>query len=142
MQGFLFTYGLIGMEPITLSDALEALNSARADLSALEALSTEHKATLEALADSKRDNGAMVLAIENLQNEKVALQAQIEAFKAMEADANAKAVEIVAAIGVEPVAIITEPVDPKQTLQERLNGISDSRERGRIRKAYTDSLNN
>lgn len=129
------------MEPATLSDALEALASARADLSALEALSIEHKASLEALAEAKRDNSALVLAVENLQNEKVALEASIEALKAAEADANAKAAEIVASLGVEPVAVVSETVPAKQSLAERLEGVTDPRERGRIRAEFLNSQN-
>jgi len=129
------------MEPTTLSDALEALASARADLSALEALSNEHKVSLEALAESKRDNSTLVLAIENLQNEKAALEASLQAAKAAETDANAKAVEIVASLGVEPVAVIPEPVSAKQSLTERLEGVTDPRERGKIRAEFLNSQN-
>lgn len=129
------------MEPATLSDALEALSSARADLSALEALSNEHKASLEALAEAKRDNSALVLAVENLQNEKAALEASIEVLKAAETDANAKAVEIVASLGVEPVAVVSETTPANRSLAERLEGVTDPRERGKIRAEFLNSQN-
>jgi dihydroxyacetone kinase len=129
------------MEPATLSDALEALASARTDLSALEALSNEHHASLEALAEAKRDNSALVLAIENLQTEKAALEASLKAAKAAEADANAKAVEIVASLGIEPVAIVSEATPARQSLAERLEGVTDPRERGRIRQEFVNSQN-
>jgi dihydroxyacetone kinase len=129
------------MEPATLSDALEALASARTDLSALEALSNEHHASLEALAEAKRDNSALVLAIENLQTEKAALEASLKEAKAEEADANAKAVEIVASLGVEPVAIVSEATPARQSLAERLEGVTDPRERGRIRQEFVNSQN-
>jgi len=127
------------MEPTTLSDALEALASARADLSALDVLSNEHKASLEALAQAKCDNSTLVLAIANLQNEKAALEASLQAVKAAEADANAKAVEIVASLGVEPVAVVPETVSAKQSLAERLEGVTDPRERGKIRAEFLNS---
>lgn len=130
------------MEPATLSDALSALAAARTDLSALEALSNDHKTVVQALADAQRDNSALVLAVKSLQNEKTDLEASVEAFKKVEADANARAVEIVASIGIEPVVVVAEAVSATQTLAERLEGVTDPRARGQIRQDFLNSKNN
>jgi len=129
--------------PETLADALTALAQARVDASALDALTAEHNVTLAALAEANRNLAACGLAAEMSLAEITALKAEIENFKADEANANAKAVEIVAALGVEPVAVTTEAASPvtKKTLAERLEGVSDPVKRGQIRAEYLNSKN-
>jgi hypothetical protein len=142
--GLLLYAGRIGMDlPATLADALDALALARVDASALDALTAEHNVTIEALAEANRNLAASALSAEIALAEINALKAQIETFKANEANANAKAVEIVAALGVEPVALVAEEASPltKKTLAERLEGVTDPVKRGQIRSEYLTSKN-
>jgi len=129
--------------PETLADALTALAQARVDASALDALTAEHNTTLAALAEANRNLAACGLAAEISAAEIAALKAEIENFKINEANANAKAVEIVAALGIEPVALTTEAASPvsKKTLSERLEGVIDPVKRGLIRREYLNSQN-
>ena len=96
--------------PNTLAEALEALTAARVDAQALEALTAEHNATVNALATAQADLLAAVVAFEKLTNEHNELLAKVTA---AEADAAAKANAIVASLGVEPVAILAAEVAPK-----------------------------
>jgi hypothetical protein len=142
--GLLLYAGRICMDvPTTLADALDALALARVDVSALDALTAEHNVTLEALAEANRNLAASALSAEASKREINALKEQIENFKANEANANAKAVEIVAALGVEPVALVAEEASPltKKTLAERLEGVTDPVKRGQIRAEYLNSKN-
>ena len=127
--------------PETLSDALEALASARADLSALDALSAEHKTALAASAELSESLAALKVSYDALTAENASLLAQLGELKAREADANAKAVDIVAALGVAPVTVAIEPqaAAPK-TLSERLAGVTDPMARAKIRQEFLNSL--
>jgi seryl-tRNA synthetase len=129
--------------PQTLADALSALSAAKSDLVAFNELTAEHNASLEAFAKLKQDNAALQLAYETLAAEKAILSVEMEAAKAAEVNANAKAVEIVASIGVEPVAFVPEEASvTRKSLAERLEGVTDSRERGRIRTEFLNQINN
>jgi len=129
--------------PQTLADALSALNAAKSDVVAFNQLTAEHNAVLEAFTKLKQDNAALQLAYETLAAEKAILNVEMEAAKAAEVNANAKAVEIVASIGVEPVALVPEEASvTRKSLAERLEGITDSRERGRIRTEFLNQINN
>lgn len=129
--------------PQTLADALSALNAAKSDLVAFNELTAEHNASLELFAKLKQDNAALQLAYETLSAEKAILNVEMEAAKAAEVNANAKAVEIVASIGVEPVALVPEEASvTRKSLAERLEGVTNSRERGRIRTEFLNQINN
>jgi len=129
--------------PQTLADALSALNAAKSDVVAFNQLTAEHNAILEAFTKLKQDNAALQLAYETLSAEKAILSVEMEAAKTAEVNANAKAVEIVASIGVEPVALVPEEASvTRKSLAERLEGITDSRERGRIRTEFLNQINN
>jgi len=129
--------------PQTLADALSALNAAKSDVVAFNQLTAEHNAVLEAFTKLKQDNAALQLAYETLAAEKAILSVEMEAAKAAEVNANAKAVEIVASIGVEPVALVPEEASvTRKSLAERLEGVTNSRERGRIRTEFLNQINN
>jgi len=129
--------------PQTLADALSALNAAKSDVVAFNQLTAEHNAVLEAFTKLKQDNAALQLAYETLAAEKAILNVEMEAAKAAEVNANAKAVEIVASIGVEPVALVPEEASvTRKSLAERLEGVTNSRERGRIRTEFLNQINN
>ena len=126
--------------PNTLADALEALSTARADLSALDALNAEHKAAVELLEATKRDNAALVLAVASLESEREQLLSAVAALKATEADANQKAAEIVASLGVEPAAVVTSEVSsgPKtrQELEALCATLSNPLDRAKARNEF------
>jgi predicted nucleic acid-binding Zn-ribbon protein len=132
--------------PETLADALAALTKINADYAALETLATDASTQL---SEVKQQHAAVQMAYDALtkSNETLVaqvaeLQAKVNDLKTQEVDANAKAIEIVAALGVEPVAVVTETQNPtqKQTLAERLEGVTDPRKRGEIRAEFLNSL--
>jgi predicted nucleic acid-binding Zn-ribbon protein len=132
--------------PETLADALAALTKINADYAALETLATDAGTQLSEVkqqhAAAQMAYDALTKSNETLVAQVAELQAKFNDLKTQEADANAKAVEIVAALGVEPVAVVTETQNPtqKQTLAERLDGVTDPRKRGEIRAEFLNSL--
>jgi chromosome segregation ATPase len=132
--------------PETLADANAALTKLNADYAALETLATDAGTQI---SEVKQQHAALQMAYDALAKSDEALVAQVAEWQAkfndlktQEADANAKAVEIVAALGVEPVAVVTETQNStaKQSLSERLEGVTDFRKRGQIRAEYLNSL--
>jgi hypothetical protein len=94
--------------PTNLTDALSALETARKDLSAFNALTEEHTAMVNQL-------NSMSLLLQQQTNElnqerssKEKLVAEIEALRVKEIEASALANNIVANLGVSPVEIQPE----------------------------------
>lgn len=94
--------------PTNLTDALSALEAARKDLSAFNALTEEHTAMVNQL-------NSMGLLLQQQTNElnqerssKEKLVAEIEALRVKEIEASALANNIVANLGVSPVEIQPE----------------------------------
>ena len=94
--------------PSNLHDALAALQAARADVAALESLTAEHALVVEALSANKAKVSELCEAITKADADRLALAQELDALKATQADAAAKANIIVASLGVEPVAIQSE----------------------------------
>jgi len=94
--------------PSNLHDALTALQAARADVAALESLTAEHALVVEALSANKAKVSELCEAITKADADRLALAQELDALKATQLDAAAKANVIVASLGVEPVAIQSE----------------------------------
>jgi len=94
--------------PSNLHDALSALQAARADVAALESLTAEHALVVEALSANKAKVSELCEAITKADADRLALAQELDALKATQSDAAAKANVIVASLGVEPVAIQSE----------------------------------
>ena len=94
--------------PSNLHDALTALQAARADVAALESLTAEHALVVEALSANKAKVSELCEAITKADADRLALAQELDAIKATQTDAAAKANVIVASLGVEPVAIQSE----------------------------------
>jgi len=95
-------------QPSNLHDALTALQAARADVAALESLTAEHALVVEALSANKAKVSELCEAITRADADRLALAQELDALKATQTDAAAKANVIVASLGVEPVAIQSE----------------------------------
>ena len=104
--------------PTTLTDALQALTAAQADLSALNALTAEHTALVAAHNDLKARAGQLADALSAAEARALDLANLLDAAKAAEADAAAKANQIVANLGVAPVAIQPEQATAPKTKDE------------------------
>lgn len=96
--------------PETLASALEALDAARADVAALNALAAEHSSVVEALTALTADH-------ETLKAAAAAHVAQISeltiALEAAQANASQQANAIVANLGVPAVPVTPEAPAPK-----------------------------
>lgn len=96
--------------PETLASALEALDAARADVAALNALAAEHNSVVEALTALTADH-------ETLKAAAAAHVAQISeltlALEAAQANASQQANAIVANLGVPAVPVTPEAPAPK-----------------------------
>jgi hypothetical protein len=96
--------------PETLASALEALDAARADVAALNALAAEHKTVVEALNALTVDN-------ETLKAAAASATAQVSeltlALEAAQVSAEHKANAIVANLGVPAVPVTPEAAAPK-----------------------------
>ena len=95
-------------QPSNLHDALSALQAARADVAALESLTAEHALVVEALSANKAKVSELCEAITKADADRLALAQELDALRATQSDAAAKANVIVASLGVEPVAIQSE----------------------------------
>lgn len=104
--------------PTTLTDALQALTAAQADLSALNALTNEHTALVAAHTELKARAGQLADALSAAEARALDLAALLDAAKAAEADAAAKANQIVANLGVAPVAIQPEQAIVNKSVSE------------------------
>jgi len=96
--------------PDTLASALEALDAARADVAALNALAAEHSSVVEAVAALTADN-------ETLKASAAAQLAQISeltlTLEAAQASAEHKANAVIANLGVPAVPVTPEAPVPK-----------------------------
>jgi hypothetical protein len=96
--------------PDTLASALEALDAARADVAALNALAAEHSSVVEAVSALTADN-------ETLKASAAAQLAQISeltlALEAAQASADHKANAVIANLGVPAVPVTHETPAPK-----------------------------
>lgn len=126
--------------PATLADALEALSASNVRLTELnnEVVALNQLLTEASTAISERDS--LRAQVELMDRNNADLAAQLAAVAANEQDANAKAVEIVASIGVEPAAVaVSEQVSAPKTLAE-LNAAcaatNDPKERARLRNEF------
>lgn len=105
-------------KPTTLSSALEALEASstrlaalEADLAAANAIIAEASELQQAKAKLETDNADLLAKFNEANSQLTALSANAQT-------AEARAQEIVAALGVPPVAIASEPVEPAKTKTE------------------------
>ena len=104
--------------PTTLNDALAALSAAQADVAALNSLSAEHTALVANFDALKNKTVELSAALEVAIANNLELAKAVDALKARETDASAKANTIVANLGVAPVAIVPEQATATRSKQE------------------------
>lgn len=104
--------------PSNLHDALEALQAARADVSALESLTAEHSALVAAFAAHKEKFSELEALLEATTADRAALAQSLDALKAEQATAAAQANAIIASVGVDPVAIQSEQVHATKSVSD------------------------
>ena len=104
--------------PSTLTDALEALAAARADLGALNALNAEHSALVAQHQTTVAQLAELGSAHAALEQRALELATQVDDYKRRETDSAAKANAIVANLGVPPVAIQAEQASQPKTKAE------------------------
>jgi hypothetical protein len=94
--------------PTNLTDALSALEGARKDLSAFNALTEEHTAMVNQLNSMSLLLQQQTTELNQERSNKEKLLAEIEALRLKEIEASALANNIVANLGVSPVEIQPE----------------------------------
>lgn len=104
--------------PSTLTDALAALSAAQADVAALNSLSAEHTALVANFDAFKTQAAELSAALEIANANNLELAKAVDALKAREVDAAAKANAIVANLGVAPVTILSEQATAPKTKAE------------------------
>lgn len=104
--------------PSTLTDALAALSAAQADVVALNALSAEHTALVANFDILKNKAAELALSLDVANANNLELAKAVDALKARETDASAKANAIVASLGVTPVVIQSEQVTATKSVDE------------------------
>jgi hypothetical protein len=126
--------------PATLADALEALSASNVRMTELsgEVVALNQLLTEASTAISERDS--LRAQIELMDKANADLAAQLAAVAANEQDANSKAVEIVASIGVEPATVATveqksAPLTRSQ-LEAACAATNDPKERARLRNEF------
>jgi len=131
--------------PTTLADALEAFDAQAAtvaglqtEMAAFNELAAQHSAILE-------DRDALSAEVELLKKANAEYQNQLanaaQASETMESIANQKAVEALASVSVDIVAIQQEPSNSVQeSAREKLSKITDPVARAKFRAANMEDL--
>jgi hypothetical protein len=132
-------------EPVTLTDALAALDQAQAvhvaaltERDSLAVQLTELTPKLDAL-QAERDT--LSTALGDLQAAHEAAQVELNDLRAQTKSVNDAAIALVATVGIPPVSVV-QPTQPEATLSldEQLTGVTDPLKRGQIRAAYIASF--
>jgi hypothetical protein len=131
--------------PTTLADALEAFDAQAAvvaglqtEMAAFNELAAQHSAILA-------DRDALVAEVELLKKANAEFQNQLanaaQAAQTLETVANQKAVEALASVSVDIVAIQQEPSNSvEESARERLSKITDPVARAKFRAANMEDL--
>lgn len=118
-RAFCYNFEIRCMDlPTTLNDALAALSAAQADVAALNSLSAEHTAMVANFDALKNKTVELSAALEVANANNLQLAKAVDALKARETDASAKANAIVANLGVVPVAIQSEQITATKSVPE------------------------
>jgi len=111
--------------PKTLAEALSALDAARVDAAAFDALTVEHTAQLAAHAQLAERFNTLSAQFDALKLRANGMAAELDAERAKQATAAQQANTALASLGVEPVAITPEsPTATKSELWAQYNALS------------------